>query len=255
MTAMTLIGAGFLAGLLGSVHCIGMCSPLAMLLERAGTGHARLQFICHAGRLATYMMLGVLAGGAGQVLEAAGGWLVLRMLAALLVLLLGVQLLTGLSLLRPLEQAGSRLWQWVMPHARGILPVTSAPRAFGAGVLWGLVPCGLVYSAVALGGSSGQPLTSAAVMLAFWLATVPAVWLGGALARRAGGQGRAPVRRFAALALIAAGAIGLWQPLAQVHGSGHAHHTHLATGTPDLRDDTAESDTPARSHHSEAAGT
>jgi sulfite exporter TauE/SafE len=183
--------AAFLAGFFGGTHCIGMCGAIVVLFEQqplADTGHWIRRFVYNGGRLGFYALLGAVAGAGGAVLtKFAGvntGLLVLRLLAGLLVIAIGLNLLFNWAATRFLEQAGAVLWKRLSPLAKYVLPVSTLPRALAAGFLWGALPCGLVYSAVAMAATSGSVTAGMTVMLAFWLGTLPSLVLAGASVER-----------------------------------------------------------------------
>lgn len=181
--------AAFLAGFFGSTHCLGMCGALVVLFEQTGERGSWLRrLVYNVGRLGFYVLLGVIAGAGGAILTRATGvgtgLMLLRLLAGLLVIAIGLNLLFNWSSTRFIEEAGAKLWRRVSPLARHVLPVTTLPRAFAAGLLWGALPCGLVYSAVALAATSGTIAGGGLTMLAFWLGTAPALLVAGASAER-----------------------------------------------------------------------
>ena len=193
MTIELLLPAAFLAGFFGSTHCIGMCGAIVVLFEGQQTHNGpRLSWARRAlynfGRLGFYVLLGTIAGAGGTLLTAAvgvkTGLLLLRLLAGLLVIAIGLNLLLDWRFTDALERAGARLWQRLSPLARHVLPITTGTRAFAAGLLWGALPCGLVYSAVAIAAASGNAAHGMLIMFAFWLGTVPALLLAGASAHR-----------------------------------------------------------------------
>jgi hypothetical protein len=114
----------------------------------------------------------------------------------------------GRSLLR-LESAGGALWRRVEPLRRHFLPIDSDARALGAGAVWGWIPCGLVYSMLALALASGSALAGAGVLAAFGLGTLPAMVGAGVAAQRLFEVRRNPwVRRGAGMAIIALAVVG-----------------------------------------------
>lgn len=236
-----LLLAALAAGFLGSGHCVGMCGAIVILLERpeATRGPLLRRLVYNAGRLACYALLGALAGTAGLVLtQLAGaetGLRVLRYAAAVVVLLLALDLLFGLRTLGMLEAAGARVWRRLAPLAAKLLPATNLARAAGAGFLWGMLPCGLVYAAVALAASSGSAAAGAAVMAAFWLGTLPALLAAGALARRlASFRTRPAVRRVFGVLVLGAAILALVLPLQHGGDGGPAHehgHAHGASAS------------------------
>jgi hypothetical protein len=134
--------------------------------------------------------------------------IVLALVANALVVLLGVYLAGGGAGVARLEALGAALWRRVAPLGRRFLPADTPARAIGAGAVWGWLPCGLVYSALALALVSGDTARGAMVMLAFGLGTVPNLLLAGlALERFRGLIARPRVRLLAGLAVAA---LGVW---------------------------------------------
>lgn len=221
MSPDLLLPAAFLAGFFGSTHCLGMCGAVVVLLEGRGGGWLR-RVLCNAGRLGFYALLGAVAGGGGAMLtRVAGveaGLAALRVAAALLVVALGLDLLSGRRILGSLERAGAALWRWLRPLTRRLLPITTPARALGAGFLWGALPCGLVYSAAALAATAGTAAGGAVTMAAFWAGTAPALLSAGAAAGRLRQlRGTALARRFAGGVLVIAGGASLALPLLHAH--------------------------------------
>jgi sulfite exporter TauE/SafE len=191
MSGELLLPAAFLAGFFGGTHCVGMCGAIVVLFERqppAGAGRWSRRIAYNGGRLGFYALLGAVSGAGGAVLtRVAGvdtGLLLLRLLAGMLVIAIGLNLLFDWSATRFLEQAGAGLWKRLSPFAKHVLPVATLPRALGAGFLWGALPCGLVYSAVAMAATSGSAGAGMTIMASFWLGTLPALVVAGASAER-----------------------------------------------------------------------
>lgn len=217
MTSELLLPAAFLAGFFGGTHCIGMCGAIVVLFEqqRADTRNPWIRRGAYnVGRLGFYALLGGVAGAGGAVLtKVAGvntGLFILRLLAGALVIAIGLNLVFNWSATRFLEQAGATIWRRISPLARHVLPVTSAPRALAAGLLWGALPCGLVYSAVAMAASSGNAAAGVVTMLAFWAGTLPALVLAGASAERLNAwKSNQRVRRATGIIIIVVGMFAL----------------------------------------------
>jgi hypothetical protein len=231
-----LLPATFLAGFLGSAHCLGMCGAIVVLFEEQAPGTAgksRRRLYYNVGRLGFYSLLGAIAAAGGSLLaKSAGadkGLMLLRIAAALLVIVLGLRLLMDWRALQFIERGGARLWRGLSPLARHVLPASTPPRALAAGFIWGALPCGLVYSAVAIAATSGSVVHGMLVMLAFWMGTMPALWLAGASAAKiARWKSQPVVRRFAGLILVLVGAVALAFPLQRML-SGQSQHSHPAT--------------------------
>ena len=219
MTWLALLPVAFAAGLFGSGHCLGMCTPVVVLFEGSTDASSRWRYrlALNAGRGAFYVTLGAVAGGIGLVLTRIAGidatLRLLRWAAALLVIAIGLNLLFRLPLLTVLESGGARLWQGIAPAARSLLPIRSPGGAAAAGYLWGALPCGLVYSAVALAATTGSIGGGAAVMAAFWAGTLPTLLAAGAAAGRLRSLSARPLlRRIAGVLMIGVGVAALVLP-------------------------------------------
>ncbi len=230
MTADALLPAAFLAGFFGSGHCIGMCGPVVLLLEsheaNATYSWAALRrLIYNLGRLLFYVLLGAVAGAIGllltKVVGVKAGLSVLRVVAALLVIALGLNLLIDLRILSFLERSGAVLWRRVSPMARHVLPVSTPARALGAGFIWGALPCGLVYSALAIAAVSGSAASGMMIMMVFWMGTLPALLAAGTSARKLAQWAKQPIlRRFSGAILLISGIFALAMPYLHF-GTGH----------------------------------
>lgn len=178
MIEFSLLSA-LLAGLLGGVHCVGMCGGLVAAFSFRPDGTMppfRLHVGYNLGRIVSYTLFGALAGALGASLNL----LEIRPLQiALYVLAQGVMILLGLYLagwnqwVLVFEKAGGVLWSRVQPMFKKLLPVKSLPGALIAGFFWGWLPCGLVYSILVAALAAGSATSGAALMLAFGLGTLP----------------------------------------------------------------------------------
>ena len=182
---LPLQGTALLAGILGSAHCLGMCGGISGLYalhdRHAGTrGQLPMALTYNLGRIASYAMLGLIVATFGQALVAVTPAIAspVRFLTGALITIIGLQVAFDLRL-RPLERSGAVLWRKFAPVARRLLPVTSVPQAFALGLLWGWLPCGLVYSVLLLAATSASPLGGATTMIAFGAGTMPAMVLTG----------------------------------------------------------------------------
>ncbi len=213
--------AAFLLGLLSAPHCLAMCGGVASaLLLGSGTADERAArrvrpivsaFWFGTGKLLGYGALGTLAGLTGALLSSSGTVLgvVLHLLAGLLMIALGLYM-TGWWLgIRRLEALGGRLWQPALRLLRG-LQLGSTGNKLAAGLLWGLMPCGIVYSMLALALSAGSAAAGAAIMLSFGLGTLPFVLgSGGVLLAAAPLLRRPQVHTAAGIGLMLYGAYGV----------------------------------------------
>jgi sulfite exporter TauE/SafE len=227
------LGAAFTVGLLGATHCVGMCggivgaltSGLSEPLRQSRVRHFFTQLSYNLGRIASYTLAGLLAGLAGQqvgLLGVTGGFPLGRVIAAVVMILMGVYLAGWWHALAWLERAGSHLWKRIEPLGRRVLPVRNPGQALLLGMVWGWLPCGLVYSALALALASGTALNGAAVMLAFGAGTLPALLTLGVTFDVVGRWVRdVRVRRVAGILVIL---LGLMMLL--VFPGHHGHHPH-----------------------------
>ncbi|MBI5429740.1 MAG: sulfite exporter TauE/SafE family protein [Nitrosomonadales bacterium] len=172
--------AVFFVGLLGGVHCLGMCgSIVGILTTQLPQDRVRWPFhlAYNGGRLASYAVAGALAGTLGQ----AGMLLrdqvpvqhLLFALSSLMLIALGLYLAGIWGVVRRIEQVGGILWRRIQPLTRGLFPIATPIRAFLLGTLWGWLPCGLVYSVLVTALASGHAQSGALIMLAFGLGTLP----------------------------------------------------------------------------------
>ncbi len=185
--------AAFTAGLMGGVHCAAMCGGIVCMLNGRKDDKAKsvtrwkFALAYNAGRILSYTMAGVLAGYAGQAGLLLRGSIPVQqvfMFAAGMTLCVMALYLAGISsLMRGLEAAGAVLWRQVEPFTRRMLPVDNASKALGLGLLWGWLPCGMVYAALMLALSTGHPAQGGVVMLAFGLGTLPNMLLMSRLVR------------------------------------------------------------------------
>ncbi|MBK7900954.1 MAG: sulfite exporter TauE/SafE family protein [Azonexus sp.] len=207
----------FLVGLLGGTHCVGMCGGIVGALSLGGPPRWSLHLAYSGGRIASYAAAGAVAGALGAGAALAGQWpvrLLLYVLANLLLIALGLYLLGITRFLAPLETAGGGLWRRIQPHTRRFLPARSVGQAFPLGILWGWLPCGLVYSALASALTAGSAGRGALMMAAFGLGTLPNLLLAGLFVGRLDGFLKRPAVRAAAGLLIVA--FGLWGLFAAV---------------------------------------
>lgn len=213
--SVAIFGAVFLTGLLGGVHCAGMCGGIvAALSGQAGPERWPLHLSYSLGRIASYGLAGALAGAVGSLGLLLDGVLpvqiALYVLANLMLVLLGLYLAGVSGVAAGLERVGVRLWKLIQPLTRGLLPADTLPRALALGVLWGWLPCGLVYGILLTAVLAGDPLNGAAIMLAFGLGTLPNVLFAGLAWRRVSGVARArPVRVAAGGLVLGFGVYGL----------------------------------------------
>jgi len=175
------------------------------------------------GRIFSYSAIGLLAGLFGKyvnpALESSMSLPILRIVAAVLIMSMGVYLWGLPSILRPIERIGQYAWRLIQPFGQRLVQVKSNLQAFMLGMVWGWLPCGLVYTALAYALTQDSPITGAMAMAAFGLGTLPSLLLGGL----AGSQVKQwlqqrNLRIFMGTMLIL---FGLWTLLQALAHSGH----------------------------------
>jgi sulfite exporter TauE/SafE len=209
--------SAFLVGLLGGGHCVGMCGGIvgAVTLSLPGQRpHIPFLLAYNGGRIASYAAAGVLAGLLGassifleQVLPVEQ---LLYALASIMLIALGLYLAGLWQGVLVLERAGNHLWQRLQPLSKKLLPLRTSPQAFLLGLIWGWLPCGLVYSVLVAALATGSPLQGSLLMLAFGLGTLPTLLTMGMMAvKLKGWLQNLWVRRASGLLVLGFGLAGL----------------------------------------------
>lgn len=243
----------FLLGLTGSFgHCVGMCSGVSLLLSRKANATGWWLLLLHVGRLTTYGLLGALAGGIGLAINAAGGYAghahaapaatgwpaltaiqgVLALLTAIVAVYMAVALVGHAPspeiYLRRLTQGWGRLMRQVpgpvTEDARN--PVSQLFTIYGLGLLWGLLPCGLVWAALLTAAVAASPVAGALTMVAFGLGTWP-VGLSVSLAAHWPGWALRPSSHLRSLAAVVILVFGLQMALRGLAAWGMVEHLYL----------------------------
>jgi sulfite exporter TauE/SafE len=186
--------AAFVVGLLGGGHCVGMCGGIvgALTFGLPASVQSRLintfpyQLGYNLGRITSYVAAGAIMGGLGVLLTQAVPVYIaqqgLLVIAGAFMILLGLYLGGWWTGLARIEHLGNLLWTKIEPFARKLLPVKSPGQAWILGLVWGWIPCGLVYSMLVWTVSAGSVAKGAGLMLAFGLGTLPNLFLMGILA-------------------------------------------------------------------------
>ena len=185
--------SAFLVGLLGGVHCAGMCGGIVTALSLGlppgdNVVRWRYQFSYNVGRIASYSLAGALFGGIGWLASHWSGihqiQTVLQLVAALFMVALGLYLGGWWNGLTRIEKMGGVIWERLEPLGRRFLPLRNTRQALLLGAIWGWLPCGLVYSVLVWAISAGSPGQGAVLLLSFGLGTLPNLLLMGAAADR-----------------------------------------------------------------------
>lgn len=177
----------FAMGLFSSMHCIGMCGSiigtltLSLKPEVRATKALLFPYVLNynLGRITSYSLAGMLVGVIEALLSMpfgeGHGHRVLQILSALIMSGAGLYIAGWFPRFAYIEKAGARFWKWIEPYGRRLIPVKTRQQAFLFGMVWGWLPCGLVYAALALAATTGDIVHSGLTMLTFGLGTLPAV--------------------------------------------------------------------------------
>lgn len=206
----------FLLGFFGGTHCVGMCGGLSSAFALhlpPHIGKIRLLLLLNTGRLFSYTLIGALMGALSQ----AGSLLsetrtlqnVLFLAANLLLLLMGLYLAGWFGAAAKIELIGKPIWKRLNPLLGKLLPIRSAPACFAVGMLWGWLPCGLVYNASLYALGSGSAFSGSLCLLAFGLGTLPNLLAVGAFAAQL--QTLLHHRTIRLIAGLSVAAWALWQ--------------------------------------------
>jgi sulfite exporter TauE/SafE len=227
---MTLLTAGFVLGLAGSVHCVFMCGPL--VLAAAGPGRRRAAIVSlfahHGGRLLVYQALGIAAAVLGRAFSAAG-------LGRALSIVCGLALV-ALALGRPsrlLPGVVSGAWMRTLMRATAVISQLGTTRPlsirFLTGVVNGLIPCGLTYAAAAAAATLGSVAAAAVFMAGFGAGTLPALLAVSLSAASLPSGLRSHLQRVAPVALALTGLLLVARGVAAVDTGHQAHASHAPT--------------------------
>lgn len=228
------------ASLLGSVHCSAMCGPF-MCLYAPDAKDSRAHAFYHAGRLSSYLALGIVAGLIGSSVDQLGSFAGYARLApvvgGLLLITWGLAAayralgITFVPRARAKNAGSGSSETPPVPLARRVIAAgrgrPAHQRAYLVGLSSTLLPCGWLYAFAATAAGTGSVLSAATVMTVFWLGTLPAMTAAGLLIQRLTGPLRARLPLITAAAMIVVGAVAvtgrLTQPT-QHHTSPTASH-------------------------------
>ena len=174
-------------GLFSGIHCIGMCGSIIGTLSlslRQGIRENKsllTLFVLHynLGRITSYTIGGFIAGLLEHVLTLplgeGHGHRLLQVLSAIVMAGAGLHIAGWFPRFAYIEKTGGLFWKKIEPYGRRLIPVRTLPQAYVFGMIWGWLPCGLVYAALALSATTGDITRSGLTMLAFGIGTLPAV--------------------------------------------------------------------------------
>ena len=220
----------FIIGLLGGAHCIGMCGGIMNALSFAIPEQQRnirqvtpILLLYNLGRILSYAIAGAIVGALGGWLQKSGAQVgpTLRIIAGLMLIAMGLYLAGWWRGLTYLEKLGGYLWRYLQPVGNRLMPVTNPSQAAVLGIIWGWLPCGLVYSTLTWSATSTSWQQSALIMFCFGLGTLPTMVLTGAFAHQVKVWiQKTSVRNIAALLVIG---FGVWTMGWTIYHRGHAH--------------------------------
>lgn len=174
--------AAFLIGIAGSVHCVAMCGGVTAGLSLATPKNASpLLYVLsyNIGRIVSYGMAGAITGYLSQILshqlQAGMAWL--NLISGVFLLLLAAYIGNWWNGLGTLERKGQKLWRYLSPLSKRFIPFRSPIAAIPYGMIWGWLPCGLVYSSLTWSLASESATQGALIMIFFGLGTLPSMVL------------------------------------------------------------------------------
>lgn len=220
----------FITGLLGGVHCFGMCGGIVGALslgssdlnqpnkqtKRYAKTHSKLTLLWgyNFGRISGYVVAGLIVAGLSATLVDLTGVddikKILAVIASLFMIALGLYLAGIWRGLAKIEIIGTVLWKRIQPFTQHFMPVRTLQQAIPLGFLWGWLPCGLVYTALIWTLSASSAIEGGLIMLAFGIGTLPNLLAMGVLAERLSGWVRNPtVRLVSGLLVVGLGVLTL----------------------------------------------
>lgn len=177
----------FAMGLASSMHCVGMCGSIIGTLSLSLSPeirHKKLLFFpfvfnYNFGRITSYAIAGMLGGMIEALITMPMGEMhghrLLQLFSAIIMASAGFYIAGWFPRFAYVEKLGVHFWKKIEPYGRKLIPVKNLTQAYLFGMVWGWLPCGLVYAALALAITTGNIVQSALTMLSFGLGTLPAV--------------------------------------------------------------------------------
>lgn len=215
--------SALLLGLFGASHCLIMCGGIAAALGTARspsmTHRLSSTLMFNLGRISSYALAGALSGALGLWLQQQHQLFAfaLRSLAGVLLVLMGLYVARWSTWLTHIEGLGQGIWKMLQPRAQTLMTEQGLLPRFLLGMLWGWLPCGLIYSTLSWVAANGDPVSGALAMLSFGAGTLPALFassLASAYILRA--LSHKHVKHLAGISLILYGLwtlLSIWLPL------------------------------------------
>lgn len=226
--------AAFSMGLFGSPHCLGMCGGIvtAFGLSMQHVSDSKkngLILTYHLGRLISYSLLGLIASVIGvAIFQSIMSNSAPRIVLGAVLVLIGLAML-GLPLFNELEKFGMRFWQSLAPIRKKVFPIDSFGKALFAGLLWGFLPCGLVYGALMMAIAGNNVATGAALMFVFGLGTMPML----IATQKTVGMLQSSIKNFRlrqinGVIMMLSGLAVIFIPMMMHHNHSHGSHNHVS---------------------------
>lgn len=226
--------AAFSMGLFGSPHCLGMCGGIvtAFGLSMQHVSDSKkngLILTYHLGRLISYSLLGLIASVVGvAIFQSIMSNSAPRIVLGVVLVLIGLAML-GLPLFNQLEKFGMRFWQSLAPLRKKVFPIDSFGKALFAGLLWGFLPCGLVYGALMMAIAGNNIATGAALMFVFGLGTMPML----IATQKTVGMLQSSIKNFRlrqinGVIMMLSGLAVIFIPMMMHHNHNHGSHSHTS---------------------------
>ncbi|MDP6103530.1 MAG: sulfite exporter TauE/SafE family protein [Gammaproteobacteria bacterium] len=226
---MDILFSVFLMGLLGGVHCLGMCGGVVALLNAGLDGDIRLNrsktssfhLYYNFGRVLSYVLIGAVFGLIGDLLSIALQMSVfdkvLRLFSGVLMVMVGLYIANWSSSIQILEKIGAKVWVKLQPLISKLLPINKPKSAFVVGLVWGGMPCGLVYGALSFAILSASSLDGGVIMLAFGIGTLPSLFLMAGFSAQIGHlSNNLLARRISGVLIIVLGFSAIWVPFKSI---------------------------------------
>lgn len=232
-------------GLFGSTHCIGMCGGIVgalnggLSLSTHSPGHIIGRHLTYnSGRIISYVSAGAIAGLAGSQLSVFSLDTIIpvgRLIGGFFMIAIGFYLAGWWHAVSKIEKLGLFLWKRIEPLGRHLLPANTPLRVFGLGLVWGWLPCGLVYATLALSLMSADAGQGALIMFGFGLGTLPALLAMGGIAGTFLRLLRHPVfRKISGISIIF---FGIYTSFTAFNSNAHQHnHSNHAASMVEMQD-------------------
>ena len=212
----------FVVGLLSTIHCIGMCGGLVGAMTMSLSPDIRQNqlkltqytFAYNLGRIISYMIAGLLVGLLGQVFKdfimPEQGIGLLRLIASIMIIAMGFYIAGWFPQFSRIEKIGVPVWSLLQPLGQRLLPVDKIWKAYFFGMVWGWLPCGLVYYMLLMSPANDGAINSALFMLAFGLGTlIPMMSVGFLTGKITQFRNSKRIRHLSGILLIIMGIISL----------------------------------------------